>query len=164
MLGMKLQHTLSYEADPAAVFAVLSDPDYVDEKCRATGSLDTEVDVSAEGADTVITTVRKLPADDLPSFAKSFVGDAITVDQTERWGPAAQDGSREGSLKATFRGTPMKVEATMRLSPGGAGSELRVAGDVKSGIPLMGGSIESFAADQLTKGLDREAEVANARL
>ena len=58
----------------------------------------------------------------------------------------------------------MKVEATMRLSPGGAGSELRVAGDVKSGIPLMGGSIESFAAEQLTAGLDREAEVANARL
>jgi carbon monoxide dehydrogenase subunit G len=164
MLAMKLQHTLSYEADPATVFAVLSDPEYVAEKCTATGAMDSTVDITHEGPDTVIVTMRKLPADDLPSFAKSFVGDAITVDQTERWGAPASDGSREGTLTATFRGTPMKVEANMRLSPGGAGSELRVAGDVKSGIPLMGGSIESFAAEQLTAGLDREAEVANARL
>jgi Protein of unknown function (DUF2505) len=164
MLSMKLQHTLSYEADPASVFKVLSDPEYVAEKCTATGALDAEVDVRTEGTDTVITTVRKLPSDDLPSFAKSFVGDAITVDQVERWGPPSSDGSRDGTLKATFRGTPMKVDATLRLSPGGAGSELRVAGEVKAGIPLMGGSIESFAAEQLTRGLDREAEVANARL
>lgn len=161
---MKLQHTLSYEADPASVFAVLSDPEYVAEKCTATGAMDAEVAVTTEGTDTVITTMRKLPSDDLPAFAKSFVGDAITVDQTERWGPPSSDGSRDGTLKATFRGTPMKVDATLRLSPGGAGSELRVAGEVKAGIPLMGGSIETFAAEQLTRGLDREAELANARL
>jgi hypothetical protein len=164
MLGMKLQHTLSYEADPATVFAVLSDPEYVNEKLTATGGHDCEVAVTTEGTDVLITTVRKLPSDELPSFAKSFVGDAITVDQVERWGPPAYDGSRDGTLKATFRGTPMKVDATLRLSSGGAGSELRVAGEVKAGIPLMGGSIESFAAEQLTRGLDREAEVANARL
>jgi carbon monoxide dehydrogenase subunit G len=164
MLNMKMQHTLSYEADPAAVFAVLADPDYITEKLTATGSLDSTVSVTVEGTETVITTMRKLSSDDLPSLAKSFVGDAITVDQTERWGPPATDGTREGTLNATFRGTPMKVDATLRLSPGGAGSELRVAGDVKAGIPLMGGSIESFAAEQLTRGLDREAELANARL
>ncbi|HTY72767.1 MAG TPA: DUF2505 domain-containing protein [Actinomycetes bacterium] len=161
---MKLQHTLSYESDPASVFAVLKDPEYVAEKCTATGSLDSSVDVSTEGDETVIKTTRKLPADGLPSFAKSFVGDAITIDQVERWGPPAADGSRDGSLKATFRGTPMKVDATLRLAPGGAGSELRVAGEVKAGIPLMGGSIESYAAEELTLGLDKEAEVANARL
>ena len=160
---MKMQHTVSYEAEPAAVFAVLIDPAYVQDKCTATGAVDSHVEVTREGHEVVIHTVRTLPAD-VPAIAKKFVGDTITIDQTERWGPANVQGLRAGTLDATFPGTPMKVTATMTLAPGGPGAELHLAGEVSAGIPFVGGSIEGFAADQLRRGLDREAAVAAERL
>src|SRR5262249_20340205 len=109
---MKLEHTLTYDADPVAVFAVLADPDYVEDKCWATGATEAGVEVDPSGADTVIRTVRTLPAD-VPSYARSFVGDAIEFDLTETWGPADPDGSRDGTIEGSFTGTPMKVRGTM---------------------------------------------------
>ncbi len=160
---MKLEHTLTYDGDPATVFAVLSDPDYVEEKCWATFATEAGVTVEPDGDGVVIRTVRSLPAK-VPSYAKSFVGDSIEVDQTETWGAAAADGSRDGTIEATFAGTPLKVKGTLRLEPSEAGTTLVLAGDVKAGIPIVGGKLEGFATDQIIKGLDREAAAANARL
>ncbi len=161
---MKIEHTLTYDGDPATVFAVLIDPDYVEEKCWATYATEAGVTVEPDGDGVIIRTVRSLPAK-VPSYAKSFVGDSIEVDQTETWGSPAEDGSRHGTVEATFSGTPMKVKGTLRLEPAEDGSTtLILLGDVKAGIPLVGGKLEGFASDQIVKGLDREAAAANARL
>ena len=145
------------------MFAVLSDPEYVEEKCWATFATEAGVTVEPDGDGVVIRTVRSLPAK-VPSYAKSFVGDSIEVDQTETWGWPAADGSRDGTVEATFTGTPLKVKGTLRLEPSDAGTTLVLKGDVKAGIPLVGGKIEGFASDQIIKGLEREAAAANARL
>ena len=92
---MKLEHTLTYDGDPDAVFAVLSDPEYVEEKCWATYATEAGVTVEPDGDGVVIRTVRSLPAK-VPSYAKSFVGDSIEVDQTETWG-----GPPEPTARAT---------------------------------------------------------------
>ena len=160
---MKLEHTLTYDGPPDAVFAVLSDPEYVEEKCWATFATEAGGTVEPDGDGVVIRTVRSLPAK-VPSYAKSFVGDSIEVDQTETWGSPAADGSRDGTVEATFTGTPLKVKGTLRLEPSDAGTTLVLKGDVKAGIPLVGGKIEGFASDQIIKGLEREAAAANARL
>jgi Protein of unknown function (DUF2505) len=157
---MKLEHTLAYEADPATIFAVLSDPGYVEDKCWATGATEAGIDVDGTGEDTVIRTVRTLPAE-VPSYAKSFVGDGIEFDLTETWGPATNDGSRDGSIEGSFTGTPMKVRGTMTLRATPTGSEVHVAGEIKAGIPLVGGKLESFAGAEIVRGLDKEAETAN---
>ena len=56
------------------------------------------------------------------------------------------------------------MKGTLRLEPSDAGTTLVLKGDVKAGIPLVGGKIEGFASDQIIKGLEREAAAANARL
>lgn len=160
---MKLEHTVSYVAAPDAVFAVLADPAYVEDKCWATGATEAGVDVSTDGDDTVIRTIRTLPAD-VPSFAKSFVGDSIDFDLTETWGPAGDDGSRDGTIEGSFKGTPMKMHGTMTLRPTADGSQVHVTGEIKAGVPLIGGKLESFAGQEISKGLDKEAEAANERL
>ncbi len=78
----------SFETDPAAVFAMLRDPEYVQAKCAATGSLETTVDVNAtpDGAVT-ITSTRVLPAD-VPAPAKKFVGETISATETQEWSAA----------------------------------------------------------------------------
>lgn len=159
---MRLEHTVSYVADPATVFGVLTDPAYVEDKCWATGATEAGVDVSADGENTVIHTVRTLPAE-VPSYARSLVGDAIEFDLTETWGPADDDGVRDGTIEGSFAGTPMKLRGTMTLRPTAAGSEMHVAGEIKAGIPLLGGKLESFAGKEITRGLDKEAETANER-
>ncbi len=161
---MKIDHTQTYNGLPDDVFAVLSDTDYVEAKCWATGAAEASVTVETAGDDLVIRTVRSLPAN-VPSYAKSFVGDHIEVDQTETWGPADAQGARDGRVEASFAGTPMTVRGTMHLTSTGDGTTtVRTVGDIKAGVPLVGGKIERFAGEQVVRGLDAEAAAANERL
>ncbi|HYN74626.1 MAG TPA: DUF2505 domain-containing protein [Candidatus Limnocylindria bacterium] len=162
---MKLDHTLTYDGTPEAVFTILSDPDYVEEKCWATGATEAGVSVEEDGDDVVIRTVRTYPAQ-VPSYVRTVVGDSITADQTETWGPPAEDGSRDGTVAIDFTGTPMKVRGTLRLEAGDgeALTTMVVSGDLKAGIPFVGGKIEGFTSGQLVRAMNKEAEVANAHL
>ncbi len=160
---MKIDHTQTYNARPAEVFVVLSDTDYVEAKCWATGAVEASVTVEDAGDEVVIRTVRSLPAR-VPSYVKSFVGDNIEVDQTETWGPADDEGTRDGRVEASFAGTPMTVRGTMQMTATADGTTVRTVGDIKAGVPLVGGKIERFASQQVVRGLDAEAEAANERL
>ena len=92
----------SFEADPATVFAVLRDPEYVQVKCAATGSLETTVEVNATPHDAVtITSTRVLPAD-VPAPAKKFVGETISATETQEWSAASPDGSRTADVSVNL--------------------------------------------------------------
>ena len=98
-IGRHVATTLTYEqefpADPTTVMAMLRDPAYVQEKGERTGSHDITVDV-AETADggVVITCTRSMPAK-VPSYAAPFVGDTITITETQTWSAPAADGSAQ---------------------------------------------------------------------
>ncbi len=160
---MKIEHVQRYTGDPETVFAVLIDPDYVEAKCWATGATEAGVTVEPDGDSVVIRTVRSLPAK-VPSYARSFVGDHIEVDQSETWGPSGADGVRDGTVEVSFAGTPMKIRGTLRLEGSGDGSTVTTSGDIKAGVPFVGGKLEGFAAEQVVRGLDAEADAANERL
>ena len=46
-MAKEFTYRQSFEADPITVFAMLRDPEYVQAKCAATGSLETTVEVNA---------------------------------------------------------------------------------------------------------------------
>ncbi|MHB1067422.1 MAG: DUF2505 domain-containing protein [Candidatus Nanopelagicales bacterium] len=159
-MATSFQHEQTFQADPAAVMAMLRDPDYIRAKCDRTGSLDTTVSVE-HGPDGgwVITSVRVLPAR-LPSAVKRFVGDTITVTETQAWGAPGPDGTASATGTVEFS-APMAFAATITLGAVGPATRVRTDGSFTASVPFVGGSIEGTAADLTRKYLDVEQAVGN---
>jgi Protein of unknown function (DUF2505) len=160
--GRHVATTLTYEqefpADPTTVMAMLRDPAYVQEKGERTGSHDITVDV-ADAADggVVITCTRSMPAE-VPSYAAPFVGDTITITETQAWTAPAADGTATAAVTVEFN-SPLAYTGTITLSAGGAGAIALNEGSFKASVPFVGGKVERVAADMTAKYLRKEATV-----
>jgi hypothetical protein len=151
-------------ADPAAAYALLVDPDYVREVGEATGGQEVTVTVTpTDDGGAVVASHRVLPAE-LPSYAKAVVGDSLRLTETRTFGPAAEDGSRNGTADVRFEGAPVTILGTLRLAGTGDGSELALDAKVTASIPFIGGKIERFAAEQIERFMAKEESVAGHRL
>lgn len=157
-MATSLDFEQTYPADPAAVVAMLRNPELIQEKMQRTGSLETTVDVqdSADGG-FVITTTRVLPSK-VPAAAAAFVGETLNVKEVQTWTAAGADGSRSGTVDVDF-GAPITFKGTMQLVATADGTMVTSHGDIKAGIPFVGGMIESGAADQTRKYLKAEETI-----
>lgn len=151
-------------ADPAAAYALLTDPDYVQAVGEATGGQEVVVTVTpSEDGGAVVTSKRVLPAE-LPSYAKAVVGDSLKLTETRSFGPAAADGTRTGTAQVSFDGAPVSISGPLALVAADGGSELVLDAKVAASIPFVGGKIEKFAAEQIERFMRKEGEVAADRL
>lgn len=161
---MKFTHRAEYPAAPDAVFAQMLDPDFQDAKCDATTTGTWKAEVTTTGDRTVITTERVLPTDQLPDIARSFVGDSLTIVEVQTWGPAAGDGSRTADLNLHVKGAPMTLKGSIRLSPNGSGSRHEVNGELRAGVPLIGGKLEKAASEPLMFAARTETDLLRDRV
>jgi len=166
---LRLTDEIRYAADPDAVFAMLSDPDFQDRKCRATGAVEHTVEVlpDDEGGVT-ITTTRSLPTDQLPDFLRGLTGGTLTVVQTETWDPPDGDGGREGTIEVEISGAPVRMIGTLSLVPDGASADVQtvetIDGDLKAKVPLIGGRIERAAEPAMRAAVRAERRTGTAWL
>ncbi len=160
---MQVSRRQTYEAGPDRVWAMLTDPAYRDEVCAATGALSYDVDSAADDAGGTVRVSRALPAPGHKAVRK-LVGDTVTVEQTETWGPAEEDGTRRAELRLVVKGQPASMTGTSTLAPDGSGATLDVEGELRVRIPLVGGSLERELATAITAGLAQELEVGRRYL
>lgn len=154
----QVQH---YAATPDEVFAMLSDPAFVEAKCLASGSIEASAETTQEDAGITIVSRRVLPAK-LPGFAKKFVGETVTLVETQRWPEA--EGDRAGTFVVDFGNNPISFSGDVTLSADGDGSQVRCQGVIKCTVPFVGGKIEGVALEWITKYLDKEQRVGTAWL
>ena len=157
---MRIAKTIEYAASPEEVFAVLSDVKFQEAKCAATAAVKHSAQVRTVGDHTVITTERILPSDGLPDFARSMVGNTLTVTETQDWGPAAAGGGRRGTVEMAVTGAPIALQGTLMLAPGQDGSVETLEAELKARVPLIGGKIEKAAAPPIEEAIDIEARTA----
>lgn len=162
---MDIDADMHYPAGPDRVMTVISDPAFQDEKCRQTGALTHTVSVTTPGDRVVIETVRNMPMDSLPDFAKSFLGGRLEVREVQDWGPAGADGSRDGTLRVEIANTPMKLDGTIAMRPDGAdATDVTIRSTLKANIPLIGGKAEQAAAGPIRAAIAKEEELGTAWL
>jgi hypothetical protein len=150
---MDLRTEQRYDADPATVFAMLTDVTFLALKAQATGALRHQGSVDWDGDRVTVRLLRMMPPD-VPDLVRRFVGDTIDLDQTETWGPAAADGSRTGSIRITMGGAPVQLTGDMWLTPTGTGGSLTsIDAQIKAAIPLFGGKIEKALHDALLQAV-----------
>lgn len=153
---MRFEHVNSYPAPAAEVLAMLSTAEFREQVCTYQRALDHSVQVSGGGDLPTTVVIRQAQAmDRAPSIARKVVGDSVTIEQREVWrSPDGADFSME------IPGKPGHLRGTIRLEDHGDGSCREVfTGEVKVHVPLIGGKLEGFVTDILTRALRREGLV-----
>lgn len=153
---MELKLSASYDATPEEVFAIVTDTAFREQACEKTKALSYDVQVSTSGADTIVRVSRKMPAVDIPDMAKKFVGDTLTVVQTETWHAAAADGSRTADVSGEIANTPVTLKGTASIAKIGAETVQTIDLDVKVAVPLIGKKLEPTVVDAIRSGLVKE--------
>jgi hypothetical protein len=149
-MSTKLSKTLTYDAPAEAVAAMLDDPAFreavLERQKVERGS------VEIDGDHVRIEQVRS--GADLPSFARKFAGDEITIVQQETWTSATAD-----DIALQNPGKPGEAVGTLVLTESGGTTTETVDLVVSVRIPLVGGKVEGLIADMVGHALDREHEV-----
>lgn len=162
-MALNASTQIAHPADK--VIATLADNGFAEHLTSlAKGTLSSfTVDGDIAGAFT-ITTVRALPTDRVPDFARKFVGSSIDVTQVEQWSAPQANGSRNATVKITVAGVPVSVSGTESLTAAGDVTDFAIDAKVSSSIPFIGGKIASAAEPYLGKALNMQAEQVNTWL
>ncbi len=149
-MSTKLSKQLTYDAPAEAVTAMLDDPAFrqavLERQKVLRGSVDIDGDVAR------IEQVRS--GHDVPSFARTFVGDEIVIVQTETWSSPTS-----ASIELAIAGKPGEAVGTLRLVESGGTTTETVELAVSVRIPFVGGKVEGMIAGLVEQALDREHEV-----
>ena len=149
-MSTRLTKLLTYDATAESVAAMLDDQEFreaVLEKQRVVrGSVTIDGDV--------VTVEQVRSADDIPSFARKFVGDEILIVQTETWtSPTSAD------VRLAIPGKPGEAVGTLELVESGGTTTETIDLDLTVKIPLVGGRIEQLIAGIFSAALDAEQKV-----
>ena len=156
---MKVQHTATYDAPVADVYAMLTDPRFRQYAAEATGVLEAEVTVESSGDGHVVTIDQLQPTSGVPAFARKFAGETTRALQVETWTSTA-----EGTLSVQTPGRPTDITGTYRLTESGGRTTQSFDGEVKVKVPLIKDRLEKLMAQLFLEGRDKEQAAGAAWL
>ncbi len=135
------------------VHSAFGDEDYWLARIAAFGGAKALSSLVVDPDGTVTVTVTEdLRRGALPGMlAKLYRGD-LSVVSTEKWCPSG-DRQVAGEISVAVTGAPGSGRGAAVLVPSGDGSQLSVSATVEFKVPLVGGKIESYVADQFAEGL-----------
>ena len=157
-MAKHLTYTITFPKPITAAWADLMSPAWQEGKMAFAGTKDEVATVTpnADGTARVVLD-RKNPVVGVPNAVKKLTGDWQHVVETLTWGPAQADGTRSAKIEVDFKGLPLSMHGTLTLAPAGDVTNLTLDCEYKSGVPLVGGKLESTAADESRKSMDSEA-------
>ena len=159
---MRVSHV--FDADVATVFALMSDPGFLERKYDALGARDIRVESvdDRDGAPRIVT--RRTVTVDLPGFAKKVMQPTNALVQTDDWAPEAADGSRVCTYLVELQGVPSRIQGTVTLRGEHGRTRQDVEARVTVSVPLLGGRLERFAVGNAERQLQEEADVTTGEL
>lgn len=159
---MKLKESFTYPGtDVESVYALVTDQKFREQAVATVGGTDIEVTIEPAGDGHTVTVIQTQPAT-VPDFIKKFVGDSVTVKQTETWG-GSDDGARSADIRFTVIGQPVDMRGRAVLSGEGDVSFV-VEGDLKVNVPFLGRKIEPEIAKIVSASLRSDVEQGIKRL
>ena len=160
-MKIEAQHEYSHSIDE--VYAAFTDPDFYIKKFEAIGARNVTVVDSSQDEDTFsIVTEREVPAN-APAALRSFISDWSTLTQEEFW--QGEDGDEYyNELTIESASVPVTMTGVMTLSGDSDACVNDIEITVKCGIPLLGGKLEKFVAEDVANNLEGEFKFISAYL
>ena len=158
-MATRLTYDLTYDAPLISVGEMLVDAAFREQVCDAQHALRKTVSVGQDGGGMKVVVDMVQASKGMPGFAQRFVGDEIQLVQTERWSDI-----ENARVEVVIPGKPGQMSGTIALRESGGTTTETVEMEIRVGIPLVGGKIESLIADLLRKALKVENAVGRQYL
>ncbi|MEH6551079.1 MAG: DUF2505 domain-containing protein [Pseudomonadales bacterium] len=135
------------------VFELLTDPQFLVDRCLALGELSAECEIFEDGDHILVELTREVTRD-LPSFLARIFDPVQTMSMKETWSPDGDGWS--GHWTVIIEGQPVSINADFSLKPAANGCIYTVSHKAKAKIPLIGGKLEKFIQGQSIEGAEAE--------
>jgi len=147
---------IKYNAPLETVYAALTDPKFLKERCLALGELSADCRVRKLAHGHAVTMKREVKRE-LPSFLAKLFHPVQTIVIEERWSDG-EDGGKRATYKLEVNGQPVEVAADISLKPSGKSCVYEIEHRCKARIPFIGGQIEKFVLGQTEAGCKDELD------
>ena len=145
-----------FRANIDQVFALLTDAEYLVDRCLELGELSADCTVEDDNDEIVITLSREVERN-LPSFLARLFDSRQKIEMIERW--KDKGNIRHGSYVLKVEGQPIVLEAEMHLKADGNDScTYTISHSAKAQMPLIGRRVESFIVSQTESGARAELD------
>ncbi|WP_326567914.1 DUF2505 domain-containing protein [Amycolatopsis rhabdoformis] len=162
-MGSRIEHRAEFSAGLAAVLAAVSGEDALRARLAELGGDDAALLSHSVNGDTVNYELRHgIAAQRLPQAVRALHKGDIVVHRKQVWRKSGE--GYTGKVDVSVSGVPGEIGAQTFLTPRGERTEFRTSGEVVVRIPLFGGKIEEFVAQQVTNLLAREADFTTSWL
>jgi hypothetical protein len=152
-MARRIEHHTTSPHSAEKVFGAMVDETYLRDRLAAIGGTNAElVSFSSSDGKASYELKQGVPAEHLPSMAKSLLGGDLVIKRVESWAAGA------GTVEVTLSGVPGRLDGGFTVTGNGSGSKVTLTGEIKVSIPLMGGKLEKVIAEQVAVLLDRESE------
>ena len=158
LMSRHIELRTSFGHPPDRVYAALTDENCLRERLAEIGGRKSElVSYSVDGGTTTAVMRQGIDAEYLPGIVRRITPHGVTIDRAETWRAADQ----KGTVEASVHGFTGSLHGTTAVTETAGGSELVIDGEIRVGIPLIGGTIETVIAEQLGRLLRAEAKYTN---
>jgi hypothetical protein len=147
-----------FEYDVESVFDLLTDPDFLVDRCLALGELEASCNADKDGDGTVLNMTRKIERD-LPGFLAKMMNPIQTMHVTEQWQPDGE-GGWTGDYAFEVEGQPVSIGADFELYPTDGGCCYSIEHRASARIPLVGRRVEKYILGQAEEGCTEELDYA----
>jgi hypothetical protein len=139
-----------YNAPIHTVFALLTDPKWLEVRGLALGELSAQVKAKKSAQGVQISMTRRVKRE-LPALVAKVLPSESTLQFAEIWA-TVDGGGYAGTLSMEIEGQPVRMNAHFSLEPAGKGCVYRIEHRTKCSIPLLGGTVARFAQGQVEQG------------
>jgi hypothetical protein len=163
-MGARIEHRASFAAPVSTVYSALVDKAYLSDRLAALGGQNSALLEHNASGDRASFKVRQgLPAEQLPSTVRSFLGGDLVVEREEIW--RLEGGKHVATTRARIPGMPAEITGQVRLDEtADGGTDWVTNAEVKVNIPLLGGKLERSVAEPVAKLLAAESQFAGTWL
>lgn len=150
MTAMDLHTTLTYDAPPEDVLAMMLEPEFWDRVAERTGAVSSATRVEGTATGTCVRTEEIQETAGVPAFARKIAGDQTRIVKELTWH------GLDCSVEIASPGKPTSISGRAALEAEGSGTRLTYDLDVRATVPLVGGKIEKLVVQMTTEGFERE--------
>jgi hypothetical protein len=158
-VSTSFSHRTTFDADIDLVWQMLGDPEFLKQKAASGGHAEVVV-----RNDQRTVTVSRVVTAELPTAARSLLGESVVLTETQRWAQQATDGSYTADLDVTVPGAPLTVSGQLELRPLPKGCTLEINVDISVRLAFIASMAEGLIRDQLAAAVTREEAVGAAWL
>jgi hypothetical protein len=144
-----------FNAPVDKVFALLTDPKWLEARSLAIGELSASVKAKKAGTGVTLNMKRRVHRE-LNAMISKVLSPDSDIELDEKW--SADGDRRTGNLTLQIVGKPITVTGDFELAPEGKGCVYRIQHYAKVKVPFIGGVVEKFVIGQTEQGCADELD------